>query len=103
MTPSQSTRSTIDIVTSFKPTLTHSKSEQKEEDLNTWSGFSALSKHLLFLSLQIVQQMHKGADFQAFFFSSPQSSLANLRGAPLTESAITHSTLLREREKGEKP
>ena len=60
-TPNQLIKSIIDIVASFKSTLTQSKSKHRKEDFNTWSICTTSSRHLLFLSFQTVQKIHKEA------------------------------------------
>ena len=60
-TPNQLIKSIIAIVASFKSTLTQSKSKHRKEDFNTWSICTTSSRHLLFLSFQTVQKIHKEA------------------------------------------
>ena len=48
--------------------LTQFQKRYKEEFLIVQSIISQLSKALLFLSLQMVQNKHNGETFQAFFF-----------------------------------
>lgn len=72
ITPSQSTKSTIDIVSSFKPTLMHSKRQQKKEDFNALSSFCTSLKDLLLSPSKQSRKWITGQPSKLFFFSSPQ-------------------------------
>ena len=75
--------------------LTQFQKRYKEEFLIVQSMISQLSKALLFLSLQMVQNKHNGETFQAFFFFFLcffNKGLVLAQENTLTKMCITHST-----------
>lgn len=84
---------------SFKPPLTHSKKLHIKDDLNSRSNNSALSKTLLFLTSQIVQDKHKGATLQAFFLFFPAKCPCQLSNVVLTNECSIYAIPNKEKTK----
>ena len=70
--------------------LTHKEKLLKKMFLILWSDNSPFSKHLWFLSFEIVQNIHKGATFQALTRLLPTKELGHPRRVSLIISKITH-------------